>query len=82
MPNGLVPSMIMDFASLSPLNLARLFKNKSGLGYDDMSCHNNAECFGVRNNSSYIKYILWRTPIIVYILVLTLLYLILKNKGY
>lgn len=82
MPNGLVPSMIMDFASLSPLNLARLFKNKSGLGYDDMSCNNNAECFTQKTKTYNIKYILWRTPIIIYILLLTIIYFILKKYQY
>jgi len=77
LPDGLVPSMIVDFASLSPLNLMKLFNNKRGLGYDDMKCNNNAECFTA--NKKQNPNILLKIPLIIYIFILTLIYIFLKK---
>ena len=43
------------------------------------TCNNNAECFTVNSNIKFKDRIL-KIPIIIYIIILTLLYLVLKYK--
>ena len=82
LPKGLIPSMMMDFMSLNPINLMSIMLDSQGVGMDSLKCDNGKKSMcgieGFVGNNSEIerRYSLVMNNKVLYILFWTVIILI------